>query len=158
MKLLTKSHTLYCPPPESIRQNCNIENTRQMFALPVHVICWTPTPFELLVLRNSDSSKTTDFRFPKIADYLSLSVCASTLPANLRVLLRRFRRKKLFRNEHFKLSTNVVFPRKWYLQNNHSLSQLIHSPEPQLPNIFNLILRNGCFVGVNCSMKTVRLS
>jgi hypothetical protein len=31
-------------------------------------------------------------------------------------------------------------------------------PASLLPNTFNLIRRNGCFVGVNCSMNTARLS
>ena len=80
-------------------------------------------------------------------------------PFCLRVLLSRFRRKKLFKNEHFKLSISVVFP-VWIDPHCMSSSAIYSSqlPASLLPNTFSLILRNGCFVGVNCSMNTARLS
>ena len=68
-------------------------------------------------LSNCRSSTSPDRRSPWIFDSLNDShLCIDrgrnlTLLFCLRLLLRRFRRKKLFKNEHFKLSISVVFPR-----------------------------------------------
>lgn len=73
------------------------------------------------------------------------------------VLFNRLRRKKLFKNEHLKLSIKVVFPEQVKVMNN-MIGAKVKIPESILPKIFNFILRNGCFVGANCSINTDRLS